>query len=101
MYIIIPIDIFNQINPSGYGTNRFIFMNMTKQMVLGIDSGFGSSAFGICLLEFINGQIHVKLAEEYDQVRYEDAVSKIKSILKRMNQTSLNQEENLCGCFST
>ena len=67
-------------------------MNMTKQMVLGIDSGFGSSAFGICLLEFINGQIHVKLAEEYDQVRYEDAVSKIKSILKRMNQTSLNQE---------
>jgi hypothetical protein len=63
-----------------------------SQMVLGIDSGFGSSAFGICLLEFINGQIHVKLAEEYDQVRYEDAVSKIKSILKRMNQTSLNQE---------
>ena len=27
-----------------------------------------------------------------NQVRYEDAVSKIKSILKRMNQTSLNQE---------
>jgi hypothetical protein len=62
-----------------------------SEMVLGIDSGFGSSAFGIVLLEFINGQIHVKLAEEYDQVRYEDAVSKIKNIL-RMNQTSLNQE---------
>jgi hypothetical protein len=38
-----------------------------SEFVLGIDSGFGSSAFGICLLEFINGQIHVKLAEEYEQ----------------------------------
>jgi hypothetical protein len=55
------------------------------QKVLGIDSGFGSSAFGIVLLEFINGQIQVKLAEEYGQVRYEDAVSKIKNILKEMN----------------
>ena len=63
-----------------------------SDIVMGIDSGFGSSAFGIVLLEFINGQIHVKLAKEYEQVRYEDAVSKIKSILKRMNQTSLNQD---------
>ena len=60
--------------------------------MLGIDSGFGSSAFGIVLLEFINGQIHVKLAEEIEHVRYEDAVSKIKSILTRMNNWSINQE---------
>ena len=59
---------------------------------MGIDSGFGTLAFGIVLLEFINGQIHVKLAEEYEHVRYEDAVSKIKTILRRMNQCSLNQE---------
>ena len=62
------------------------------QKVLGIDSGFGSSAFGLVLLEFINGQIQVKIAEEYEQVRYEDAVTKIKNILKQMNQWSLNQE---------
>jgi hypothetical protein len=63
-----------------------------SDMVLGIDSGFGSSAFGIVLLEFINGQIHVKLADEFEHVRYEDAVSKIKYILRRMNQWSINQE---------
>ncbi len=65
---------------------------MDTQKVLGIDSGFGSSAFGIVLLEFINGQIHVKLADKFEHVRYEDAVSKIKSILRRMNQWSLSQE---------
>ena len=41
---------------------------------MGIDTGFGVSAFGIVLLEFINGQIQVKIAEEYEQVSYEDAV---------------------------
>ena len=67
-------------------------ISMDTQKVLGIDSGFGSSAFGIVLLEFINGQIQVRLAEEYEQVRYEDAVSKIKNILLRINQWSPNQE---------
>ena len=67
-------------------------ISQDTQKVLGIDSGFGSSAFGIVLLEFINGQIHVKLAEEIEHVRYEDAVSKIKSILTRMNNWSINQE---------
>ena len=46
----------------------------------------------IVLLEFINGQIQVKIAEEYEQVRYEDAVTKVKNILKQMNQWSPNQE---------
>ena len=67
-------------------------VSMDTQKVLGIDSGFGSSAFGLVLLEFINGQIQVKIAEEYEHVRYEDAVTKIKNILKRMNQWSINQE---------
>jgi hypothetical protein len=63
--------------------------------VIGIDSGFGSSAFGIVLLEFINGQIHVKLAEEYEQVRYEDALSCIKGILEDLNQRSLHKDDYL------
>ena len=67
-------------------------ISMDTQKVMGIDTGFGSSAFGIVLLEFINGQIQVKIAEEYEQVRYEDAVSKIKSFLTRMNVSAINQE---------
>lgn len=60
--------------------------------VMGIDTGFASSAFGIVLLEFINDTIQVRIAEEYEQVRYEDAISKIKNILVQMNAWSLNQE---------
>ena len=58
---------------------------MSTQKVLGIDSGWGSSAFGLCLLEYINGQIHVKLAEEYERPRYEDMTDKIMGI--RVNES--------------
>ena len=57
-------------------------INMSTQKVLGIDPGWGSSAFGLVLLEYINGQIHVKLAEEYERPRYEDMTDKIMGILK-------------------
>ena len=67
-------------------------ISMDTQKVLGIDSGFGSSAFGIVLLEFINGQIQVRLQKNMSRSRYEDAVAKIKIILLRMNQWSPNQE---------
>ena len=60
--------------------------------VLGIDSGFSSSAFGVCLLEMIDGTIQVRIAEQYEMIRYEDAVTKIKNILTTMNQWSINQE---------
>ncbi len=68
-------------------------INMDTQKVLGIDPGWGSSAFGICLVEFINGQIQIKIAEEYERPRYEDMTSKILQILKGLNQWSLNQTE--------
>ena len=67
-------------------------INRDTIKVLGIDSGFGSSAFGIVLLEMLDGKIFVKIAEEFEHVRYEDAISKIKSILLEMNQWSLNKE---------
>ena len=67
-------------------------INQDTIKVLGIDSGFGSSAFGIVLLEMLDGKIFVKIAEEFEHVRYEDAISKIKSILLEMNQWSLNKE---------
>ena len=63
------------------------------QKVLGIDPGWGSSAFGLVLLEYINGQIQVRYAEEFERPRYEDMTSKILQILKGLNQWSLNQSE--------
>ena len=73
-------------------TYNIDLISMDTQKVLGIDQGFGSSCFGICLLEFINGQIHVRIATQIENPRYEDAVSKIKNILLKTNQWSLNKE---------
>ena len=43
-------------------------VQQSTQKVLGIDPGWGSSAFGLCLLEFVDGVIHVRLAhQEYDR----------------------------------
>ena len=61
--------------------------------VLGCDPGWGSSNFGLCLCEFVNGCIQVKLAEEYERPRYEDMTSKILGILRGLNQWSPNQTE--------
>ena len=61
--------------------------------VLGLDPGWGSSEFGICLLEFVDGCIQVKLADEYERPRYEDMTSKILGILQGLNQWSPNQTE--------
>ena len=63
------------------------------QKVLGINPGWGSSAFGLVLLEFIDGCIQVRYAEEFERPRYEDMTSKILGILRGLNQWSLNQTE--------
>ena len=59
----------------------------------GIDLGWGSSVFGLVLLEFISGCIQVRYAEEFERPRYEDVTSKILGILRGLNQWSPNQTE--------
>ena len=52
----------------------------------------GQRAFGLVLLEYLDGKIFVKMAEEYPHVRYEDICIKIKSILQSLNRWNPNQE---------
>ena len=67
-------------------------VSMDSVFSLGLDSGFGSSFFGLVLLEMLEGKIFVKMAEEIPHVRYEDICNKIKSILQSLNRWSPNQE---------
>ena len=60
-------------------------VSMDSVFSLGLDSGFGSSSFGLVLLEMLEGKIFVKMAEEIPHVRYEDICNKIKSILQSLN----------------
>ncbi|MGH9983809.1 MAG: hypothetical protein ACRD8W_07630, partial [Nitrososphaeraceae archaeon] len=39
--------------------------NFYSQKSVGLDPGFGSSAFGVCITELIDGQVNVLHAEEY------------------------------------
>ena len=57
-------------NDADYGARR----------AMGIDPGFGSSAFGICVMELSNGRIRVLYADDVEKPRYEDMVPMIMDI---------------------
>lgn len=59
--------------------------------VLGIDPGFGSSAFGIVLLQVADGQIQVLLADQFERQRYEDMINKITDIIQGLNRRNIDK----------
>ena len=44
---------------------------------MGIDPGFGSSPFGIAVVQFSDGVIQVLYADEFERPRYEDMINKV------------------------
>jgi len=61
-------------------------------LVLGLDPGWGSSAFGLVLVQVANGRIEVLMADEYERPRYQDMVEKISSLLKGLNSSNIDPE---------
>ena len=72
-----------------YDPNRVV---VGANKVLGIDSGFGSSAFGIVLLQVADNIIQVLLADQYERPRYEDMINKITDIIKGLNRRNVDPE---------
>lgn len=62
-------------------------------LVLGLDPGWGSSAFGLVLVQVANGRIEVLMADEYERPKYNDRIEKITALLKRLNSSNLDPEE--------
>lgn len=60
--------------------------------VLGIDPGWGSSAFGLVLLQVAHGQIQVLFADEFDRPRYEDMSTKVIDIIRGLNRRKIDQD---------
>ena len=50
--------------------------NKYAQQSMGIDPGFGSSPFGIVVLQFSDGVLQVLYADEFERPRYEDMITK-------------------------
>ena len=60
-----------------------IVMNAPK--ILGLDPGWGSSAFGVVLLQLADGMIQVLMADQFERPRYEDMSTKIMALIKALN----------------
>jgi hypothetical protein len=50
---------------------------------MGIDPGFGSSPFGIVVLQFSDGVLQIVYADEFERHRYEDMVNKIADLYQQ------------------
>jgi hypothetical protein len=56
---------------------KFKTLNKYAQQSMGINPGFGSSPFGIVVIQFSDGILQVLYADEFERPRYEDMVNKI------------------------
>lgn len=61
-------------------------------LVLGLDPGWGSSAFGLVLVQVANGRIEVLMADEYERPKYSDMIEKITALLKGLNSSNIDPE---------
>ncbi len=56
---------------------KFKTVNKYAQQSMGIDPGFGSSPFGIVVIQFSDGILQVLYADEFERPRYEDMINKV------------------------
>jgi hypothetical protein len=72
-----------------YDPNRVV---VDAEKILGLDPGWGSSAFGLVLLQVANGRMEVLMADEFERPRYEDMIGKVMDIIHGLNRRNLDQE---------
>ena len=55
--------------------------NSYSQKSVGLDPGFGSSAFGVCITELVDGMVNVLHAEEYPRPDFNAMISTTSKLL--------------------
>ena len=61
------------------------------QKAMGIDHDFGSSPFGIVILQFSDGVIEVLYSDEFERPRYEEMINKVADLYN-----SFTNIKNIC-----
>jgi hypothetical protein len=56
---------------------KYRTVNKYAQKSMGIDPGFGSSPFGIVIIQFSDGVLQVLYADEFERPRYKDMINKV------------------------
>jgi hypothetical protein len=72
-----------------------IHNNSYTQKSVGLDPDFGSSAFGVCITELIDGQVNVLYAEEYPRPDFNQMIETTIDLLLKYNITF----DNRCRIF--
>jgi hypothetical protein len=62
-------------------------LNSYTQKSVGLDPGFGSSAFGVCITELIDGMVNVLHAEEYPRPDFNEMIETTINLLLKYNIT--------------
>lgn len=58
-------------------------LNSYSQKSVGLDPGFGSSNFGVCVTELVNGMVNVLHAEEYPKPDFNEMIKTTISLLEK------------------
>ena len=69
--------------------------NSNSQKSVGIDPGYGSSAFANCVTELVDGMVNVLHAEEYPRPDFNEMIETTISLLDKYNITF----DNRCRVF--
>ena len=73
----------------GHGYNNLQANKMCPHS-MGIDPGWGSSPFGIVITQWMDDQIHVLYAEEFERPDYNEMLSKIWSLMSEFELSKKN-----------
>lgn len=60
-------------------------INHYTTKAMGVDPGFGSSAFGIVVTRLVNGKIQIVFADEYERPDYNEMLDKIFGLIRGYN----------------
>jgi hypothetical protein len=74
---------------------QFIRVNSYTLKAMGLDPGFGSSPFGVCITELIDGKVNVLHAEEYARPDFNEM---LRITVNLMHKYGINFE-NRCHVF--
>jgi hypothetical protein len=61
--------------------------NLYTQKSVGLDPGFGSSNFGVCITELVDGMVNVIHAEEYNRPDFNEMINTTIELLNEYNIT--------------
>jgi hypothetical protein len=71
-------------------------VNTYVQKSIGLDPGFGSSPFGVVITEWVNNQIQILHAEEYERPEFNDMIN---TTIRLMNQFGIRPQDYSCRIY--